>query len=70
MQARRLLSDPTMHQEYLRLKNLNEEKDRKLKELEENTKAVYFNSSSKKGKMLMAKCKTLQEENEKIGDLW
>ncbi|KMZ65036.1 FKBP12-interacting protein of 37 kDa [Zostera marina] len=70
IQARRLLSDPAMHQEYLRLKNLNEEKDRRLKELEENAKAVNFNSSSKKGKMLMAKCKTLQEENEKIGDLY
>jgi hypothetical protein len=47
--------------------NLAEEKDKKIKELQDNVAAVNFTPSSKHGKMLMAKCRTLQEENEEIG---
>ena len=39
----------------------------KNKELQDNVAAVNFTPSSKLGKMLMAKCRTLQEENEEIG---
>ncbi|XVE54992.1 hypothetical protein DITRI_Ditri03aG0125400 [Diplodiscus trichospermus] len=67
MQARRLLLDPAIHEEFTRLKNLVEEKDKKVKELQENIAAVSFTPQSKMGKMLMAKCRTLQEENEEIG---
>ncbi|KAK1565039.1 hypothetical protein Q3G72_017410 [Acer saccharum] len=67
MQARRLLLDPAIHEEFRRLKNLVEEKDKKVKELEENIAAVAFTANSKMGKALMAKCKTLQEENDEIG---
>lgn len=38
-----------------------------MKELEENIAAVAFTANSKMGKALMAKCKTLQEENDEIG---
>ncbi|XP_068650157.1 FKBP12-interacting protein of 37 kDa-like [Aristolochia californica] len=69
MQARRLLLDPAIHEEFTRLKNLVEEKDKKVKELQDNIAAVNFTPSSKMGKMLMAKCRTLQEENEEIGQL-
>ncbi|PWZ20869.1 FKBP12-interacting protein [Zea mays] len=48
-------------------KNLVEEKEKKIKELQDNVAAVNFTPSSKLGKMLMAKCRTLQEENEEIG---
>ncbi|KAK4479361.1 hypothetical protein RD792_014873 [Penstemon davidsonii] len=95
MQARRLLLDPAIHEEFTRLKekeifetiylrmfciiklilieqlfcqNLVEEKDKKVKELQDNIAAVSFTPQSKMGKMLMAKCKTLQEENEEIGN--
>ncbi|KAK7291613.1 hypothetical protein RIF29_06904 [Crotalaria pallida] len=68
MQARRLLLDPAVHEEFTRLKNLVEEKDKKVKELQDNIAAVNFTPQSKMGKMLMAKCKTLQEENEEIGN--
>lgn len=44
-----------------------EEKEKKIKELQDNVAAVNFTPSSKLGKMLMAKCRTLQEENEEIG---
>jgi len=39
-----------------------------VKELQDNINAVNFTANSKMGKMLMAKCKTLQEENEEIGN--
>nr|AFK36903.1 unknown [Lotus japonicus] len=68
MQARRLLLDPAVHEEFRRLKNLVEEKDKKVKELQDNIAAVSFTPQSKMGKMLMAKCRTLQEENEEIGN--
>ncbi|XP_077219813.1 FKBP12-interacting protein of 37 kDa-like [Tasmannia lanceolata] len=69
MQARRLLLDPAIHEEFTRLKNLVEEKDKKVKELQDSIAAVNFTSQSKMGKMLMAKCRTLQEENEEVGQL-
>ena len=50
------------------MQNLVEEKDKKVKELQDNIAAVSFTPSSKMGKMLMAKCRTLQEENEEIGN--
>ncbi|CAM8929660.1 unnamed protein product [Rhodiola kirilowii] len=68
MQARKLLLDPAIHEEFTRLKNLVEDKDKKLKELQDNIDAVNFTPNSKMGKMLMAKCRTLMEENEEIGN--
>ncbi|KAJ0441200.1 putative WTAP/Mum2 family protein [Helianthus annuus] len=67
MQARRLLLDPAIHDEFTRLKNLVEEKDKKIKELQDNIAAVNFTPQSKMGKMLMAKCRTLQEETRRSG---
>ncbi|PKA47655.1 FKBP12-interacting protein of 37 kDa [Apostasia shenzhenica] len=67
MQTRRLLLDPAIHEEFTRLKNLVEEKEKKVKELQDNLAAVNFTANSRLGKMLMAKCRTLQEENEEIG---
>ncbi|GAA0154485.1 hypothetical protein LIER_37896 [Lithospermum erythrorhizon] len=66
--ARKLLLDPAIYEEFTRLKNLVEEKDKKIKELQDNIAAVNFTPQSKMGKMLMAKCRTLQEENEEIGN--
>ncbi|VFQ81430.1 unnamed protein product [Cuscuta campestris] len=68
MQARKLLLDPAIHEEFTRLKNLVDEKDKKVKELQDNIAAVNFTPQSKNGKLLMAKCRTLQEENEEIGN--
>ncbi|KAM0944196.1 putative WTAP/Mum2 family protein [Dioscorea sansibarensis] len=69
MQTRRLLLDPAIHEEFTRLKNLVEEKEKKIKELQDNVAAMNFTTSSKLGKLLMAKCRTLQEENEEIGSV-
>uniref|UniRef100_A0A803MG04 FKBP12-interacting protein of 37 kDa n=1 Tax=Chenopodium quinoa TaxID=63459 RepID=A0A803MG04_CHEQI len=68
LKTRRLLLDPAIHEEFTRLKNLVEEKEKKVKELQDNINAINFTPNSKMGKMLMAKCKTLQEENEEIGN--
>ncbi|CAN1335055.1 FKBP12-interacting protein of 37 kDa [Linum perenne] len=68
MQARRLLLDPAIHEEFTRLKKLIEEKDKKVKELQDSIAAMSFTASSKMGKMLMAKCRTLLEENDEIGE--
>ncbi|GFZ17438.1 FKBP12 interacting protein 37 [Actinidia rufa] len=50
------------------MQTLVEEKDKKIKELQDNVAAVNFTPQSKMGKMLMAKCRTLQEENDEIGN--
>ncbi|XP_051136761.1 FKBP12-interacting protein of 37 kDa [Andrographis paniculata] len=68
LQARRLLLDPAIHEEFVRLKNLVEEKENKVKELQDHISAVTFTTQSKMGKQLMAKCRTLQEENEEMGN--
>ncbi|CAI9102288.1 OLC1v1000530C2 [Oldenlandia corymbosa var. corymbosa] len=68
MQARRLLLDPAIHEEFTRLKNLVEEKDKKVKQLQEQLDEVQFTPQSRMGKQLMAKCRTLLEENELIGN--
>ncbi|XP_042949474.1 FKBP12-interacting protein of 37 kDa-like isoform X2 [Carya illinoinensis] len=69
LRARRLLLDPAIHEEFTRLKNLVEEKEKELKEKQDTISALSFTPQSKMGKMLMAKCRTLQEENEEIGNL-
>ncbi|KAL4198629.1 hypothetical protein AMTRI_Chr03g141050 [Amborella trichopoda] len=51
------------------MQNLVEEKEKKVKELQDNVAAVNFTPLSKMGKMLMAKCRTLQDENEDIGKM-
>lgn len=40
---------------------------KKLKELQDDLAAVQFTPHSKNGKLLMAKCRTLQDENSEIG---
>ncbi|KAK1324362.1 FKBP12-interacting protein of 37 kDa [Acorus calamus] len=49
------------------MQNLVEEKEKKIKELEDNVTAISFTPHSKNGKSLMTKCKILMAENEEIG---
>eukprot|EP00850_Spirogloea_muscicola_P020935 SM000231S07482 [mRNA] locus=s231:21523:26654:- [translate_table: standard] len=67
MQTRKLLLDPVIHAEFTRLKTELEAAEKKAKDLQDDLAAVRFTPDSKNGKMLMAKCRTLQEENEEIG---
>ncbi|QCE14675.1 Pre-mRNA-splicing regulator WTAP [Vigna unguiculata] len=68
MEAKRFLLDPAVREEFTRLKNLVDEKDRKVKELEDEITALSFTTQSKEGKMLIDKCRKLQAENEKLGE--
>ncbi|EFJ13878.1 hypothetical protein SELMODRAFT_446134 [Selaginella moellendorffii] len=67
LQSRRLLLDPAIHVEFTRMKKELEIAEKKAKDLTDDLAAVQFTPHSKNGKMLMAKCRTLQEENEEIG---
>lgn len=67
IQTKRLMLDPSIHAEFTRLKTELEISEKKVKELQDDLAAVQFTPHSKNGKMLMAKCRTLQEENEEIG---
>lgn len=49
------------------MQNATDVLEKKVKELQDDLAAVQFTPHSKNGKMLMAKCRTLQEENEEIG---
>ncbi|GJP33571.1 hypothetical protein CLOM_g18098 [Closterium sp. NIES-68] len=66
-QTRSLLLDAAIHAEFKRLKTESEALERRVRELQDDLAAVQFTPHSKNGKMLMAKCRTLQEENEDIG---
>ena len=43
--------------------------EKKALALQDEISGLQFTPTSKHGKMLMAKCKTLQEENEEMGQL-
>lgn len=66
-QTRRLLLDPAIHAEFTRMKKELEAAEKRVKELKDDLAAVQFTPHSKHGKLLMAKCRTLQEENTEIG---
>eukprot|EP00897_Mesotaenium_endlicherianum_P001067 jgi/Mesen1/10961/ME000096S10539 len=65
--TRQLLLDPAVHSEFTYLKRELQVAEKKAKELHDDLAAVQFTPHSKNGKMLMAKCRALQEENEEIG---
>lgn len=62
-----MLLDPAIHAEFTRMKKELEAAGKKLKELQDDLAAVQFTPHSKNGKLLMAKCRTLQDENAQIG---
>ncbi len=59
-QVRQLLLDPSVNREFSRLRAELEEKAREVKGLQQELQAVNFSQDSKTGRMLMAKCRTLQ----------
>ncbi|KAJ6853615.1 FKBP12-interacting protein of 37 kDa [Iris pallida] len=69
IQTRKFLLDPAIHEEFMRLKRLVEEKEKKVKELQENVEAVNFTPNSRKGRLLMDKCKTLSAQNAEVGEM-
>ena len=57
---RQLLLDPAVHREFQRLHHDAESKAQEIKQLKDELKAVSFSQESKAGRLLMAKCRTLQ----------
>ncbi|KAK9813270.1 hypothetical protein WJX72_011713 [[Myrmecia] bisecta] len=66
-QVRQLLLDPAVAREFQRLREEVEGKAKEVKQLQEELQAVNFSQESKAGRMLMAKCRALQDENEEMG---
>ncbi|KAK9864827.1 hypothetical protein WJX84_007078 [Apatococcus fuscideae] len=67
VQVRQLLLDPAVHREFQRLQHDAESKAQEIKQLKDELKAVSFSQESKAGRLLMAKCRALQDENEEMG---
>lgn len=67
IQLKQLLLDPSTNREFQRLKNEVEESQKEQRRLQDELEAVNFTQESKIGRQLMAKCRSLQEENEEIG---
>ncbi|KAK9821853.1 hypothetical protein WJX74_005427 [Apatococcus lobatus] len=67
IQVRQLLLDPAVHREFQRLHHDAESKAQEIKQLKDELKAVSFSQESKAGRLLMAKCRALQDENEEMG---
>lgn len=57
---RQLLLDPAVNREFAALRGEVEAKGREVKALQQELQAVNFSQDSKTGRMLMAKCRTLQ----------
>lgn len=67
VQVRQLLLDPAVNHEFERILKALEDKTAEAKRLHEELKATNFQYESKQGRMLMAKCRTLTDENEEMG---
>lgn len=67
VQVRQLLLDPAVHREFRKMRTDADAKAHEAKLLRQELQAVSFSQDSKTGRMLMAKCRTLQEENEEYG---
>lgn len=60
IQLKQLLLDPAVLKEFQYLRAELEESQRELKKVQQELEAVTFTQDSKAGRMLMAKCRTLQ----------
>lgn len=67
VQLKQLMLDPAVNKEFQRLKAELEETQKELKRAQEELQAVNFTQDSKIGKQLMAKCRSLQDENDEMG---
>lgn len=67
VQVRQLLLDPAVNREFQRMHKALEDKSEEAQRLREELQGTTFQFDSKAGRMLVAKCRTLQEENEEMG---
>mmetsp|Transcript_9642 Transcript_9642/g.16678 ORF Transcript_9642/g.16678 Transcript_9642/m.16678 type:complete len:248 (+) Transcript_9642:50-793(+) len=59
--------DPAVNAEFKRMKDEVKNANDKVRKIQEELDATKFDQQSKTGRMLMAKCRSLQEENEELG---
>lgn len=67
IQVKQLLLDPAMNKEFTLLKTELESNQAEIRRLQGELDGVSFTQQSKAGRLLMAKCRKLQEENEEMG---
>lgn len=67
LQVNTLILDPAVAREFGDMRRALDERGEEIKRLKEELTAVQFSQESKAGRMLMAKCRALQEENEEMG---
>ncbi|GIL53487.1 hypothetical protein Vafri_9057 [Volvox africanus] len=67
VQLKQLMLDPAVAREFARLRSELEAAQAELATAREELAAVTFTQESKVGRQLMAKCRSLQEENEEMG---
>ncbi|KAG2442105.1 hypothetical protein HYH02_009594 [Chlamydomonas schloesseri] len=67
VQLKQLMLDPAVAREFARLRAELEAAQAELATAREELTAVTFTQESKVGRQLMAKCRSLQEENEEMG---
>eukprot|EP00798_Chlamydomonas_sp_ICE-L_P017957 gene17957-24361_t len=67
VQLKQLLLDPALNKEFSRLKSELEATQAELKNTQEELAATSFTQESKVGRQLMAKCRSLADENEDMG---
>lgn len=67
VQLKQLMLDPALNREFVRLRSELEASKKELKAAQEELAAMAFNPDSKLGKQLVAKCRSLADENEEMG---
>jgi len=65
-ERREIYSDAGLNNEFKIMRELLQEKNKKIAKLEEELKGAQFTQSAGAGKKLIEKCKVLQEENEEF----
>lgn len=62
-----IYGDPALNNEFKIMRELLQEKDKKIQKLEEELKGSQFGQNTAPGKKLIDKCKMLQDQNEELG---
>ena len=65
-ERKEIYSDPGLNNEFKIMRELLQEKDKKIQKLEDEIKGMQFSQNTVAGKKLIEKCKMLQEENDEF----
>ncbi len=65
-ERKEICSDPALNRQFKSMRELLQEKDRRIQKLEEEQKGTQYTPNTSTGKKLVEKCKVLQEENDEF----